>query len=104
MFLAAVILLTVWTVVGDFGWVREVDQETGESFGQCTEESSSAWFYGAGVLMITPAVLTLIMSWKTKDVDESFSEAWWIFALIFVQLQVSIENPRRSLIQGNSWN
>jgi hypothetical protein len=104
LFVSAVILLTCWTVLGDPGWTREVDQETGESFGQCYQDTS-AWFFATGFLMLIPTVLSFIMSWKTKDVDDSFSEAWWIFALIFVQLQVSTENPRQRLIEdSNSWN
>ena len=103
MFVVAVILLTCWTVLDDSGWTREVDQETGESFGQCSQETS-ALFVTAGCLVAIPTVLSFIMSWKTKDVDDSFSEAWWIFALIFVQLQVSAENSRQRIEGSDSWN
>ena len=89
MFAAAVVLLSVWTAVSPFKWVREeVNLDTGESFGRCQGENSVQWFSPLLLIMALPTVLTFVMSWKTKDVDESFSEAWWIFAMIFIQIQV----------------
>lgn len=88
MALFAIAILSTWTAVSNYGWERQVDQETGESFGSCGK-MQTGWIVAAACLMIVSTLLALIMSWKTKDVDESFSEAWWIFALIFVQLQVS---------------
>ena len=97
IFVFVVILLVLWTVLSDFGWHREViDEETGESFGSCSSDCSTAWFAGASVTALLPAVMTLVMAWKTKDVDDSFSEAWWIFSLIFIQIQVSTLDGRRS--------
>jgi len=38
--------------------------------------------------MLIPAALTLLMAWKTKDVDSAYSESLWIFGLIAVQIEV----------------
>jgi uncharacterized membrane protein len=42
-----------------------------------------------GIVMLIPSFLTGVMAWKTKDVDDTYSESSWIFYLIVVQLQVS---------------
>jgi hypothetical protein len=90
MLFASNVILTAWTIISPFQWVREeVDVITGESFGQCIGDSVWAWFAPILVLMLIPTILTFAMAWKTKDVDDAYSETWWIFALIFVQLQVS---------------
>jgi hypothetical protein len=88
--LLAVLGLTFWTIFSGFGWVRtEVDEETGESFGRCASPTNESWFFFCQVfLSAVPVFFAFSMAWKTKDVDDSFSESWWIFALIFVQLQV----------------
>jgi hypothetical protein len=90
MAVTTLIILAIWTAVSPIEWVREeVDDTTGESFGRCRGDNVAAWFAAPiFVIMISPIALTFIMAWKTKDVDEAFSETWWIFALIFVQLQV----------------
>ena len=47
------------------------------------------WLAAVAAVEATCVILTFVMAWKTKDVDDAFSEAKWIFAMIFVQLQVS---------------
>jgi hypothetical protein len=39
--------------------------------------------------MLIPIVLTGVMAWKTKDVDEAYSESSWIFTLILVQIELA---------------
>jgi hypothetical protein len=91
MAVMTLIILAIWTAISPIEWVREeVDDITGESFGRCQGENVAKWFTPIVVIMIISIALTLIMAWKTKDVDEAFSETWWIFALIFVQLQVRL--------------
>jgi hypothetical protein len=76
----------------------EVDEETGESFGRCGSPDE-AWFFFAQVLLASiPVFFAFSMAWRTKAVDDSFSESWWIFAFIFVQLQVS-KLPQSKLFQ-----
>ena len=75
----------------DYHWERAVvDDLTGESFGYCStgEENFSLFFSLVIVVALIPVILVLIMAWKTKDVEDSFSESWWIFALVVVQAQV----------------
>jgi hypothetical protein len=40
-------------------------------------------------------VLTGVMAWKTKDVDNAYAESWWIFVLFLVQLQVRFKPRER---------
>jgi hypothetical protein len=42
------------------------------------------------IVVLIPTLLTLFMAWKTKDVDEAYSESKWIFALIILQLEVTL--------------
>jgi hypothetical protein len=89
MILTAFLILTLWTALGPVHWHRqEINEITGESFGQCTQTSSSAFVIPLMVVLIVPTLLTLFMAWKTKDIDEVYSESKWIFALIIVQLEV----------------
>jgi hypothetical protein len=86
-FVAAVAVLTVWTVVDERIWERdEINPETGESIGQCS--SSESFFIPLAFLLVIPMIMTGVMAWKTKDVSEDFSEARWIWILIIVQLEV----------------
>jgi hypothetical protein len=90
MFLATIAMLTCWTVVDDFGYHRtEVDETSGESIGECHSENMWNWFIPMAVCAVIPTILAFIMAWKTKDVDDSYSETWWIFAMILIQLEVS---------------
>lgn len=92
LFLSSLIILAVWTVIIDFGWYRTVINDfTGESYGTCGNPDDDSWGWFIATLLTSgiPIVLALVMAWKTKDVEDSFSESWWIFSLVFVQLQVS---------------
>ena len=92
IFLATIAILIGWTVASGYGWVREeIDSISGESIGKCSGENNWAWFVPLLVLAAIPTALTMLMAWKTKDVDEAFSESWWIFALVFTQLQVRFD-------------
>jgi hypothetical protein len=86
LFLAAVIVLAVWTAVDKRTWERtEINDETGESIGPCSRPNTPIPFT---FLMLLPAVMTGVMAWKTKDVSEDFSEARWIWIMIIVQFEV----------------
>jgi hypothetical protein len=87
LFLAAVIVLAVWTAVDKRTWERtEINDETGESIGQCSR--SDVFLIPLIFLMLLPTVMTGVMAWKTKDVSEDFSEARWIWIMIIVQFEV----------------
>jgi hypothetical protein len=91
LMVGSVVVLSLFTSLVQYDWQREVEDElTGESFGYC-KGSGQVWFWFAFVMIccILPMFLALFMAWKTKDVDDSFSESWWIFVLVLVQIQVS---------------
>ena len=94
LLLAVVIILIAMTVYGDYGWVRkEVDEISGASVGLCTGDTMYYFLVSIHSLHMVPVFLSGFMAWKTKDLDESFSESKWVLALILVQSQVS-ENEK----------
>jgi 7 transmembrane sweet-taste receptor of 3 GCPR len=89
--LAALLILSLWTALDPLQWSRvEINEITGESFGQCTDNSSGAFLIPLMVVVVIPTFLTLFMAWKTKDVDKAYSESKWIFSLVLLQLEVII--------------
>jgi hypothetical protein len=94
MFISSMVVLAIWTAVETYGWVRlTIDELSGETLGRCgTLDENDGWLWFVAVLLTSgfPVVMALVMAWKTKDVEDSFSESWWIFSLVFVQLQVSL--------------
>jgi hypothetical protein len=40
--------------------------------------------------MLLPSILTAVMAWKTKDIDGSYSESYWIFIMNLVQLEITL--------------
>ncbi|CAB9517308.1 Gamma-aminobutyric acid (GABA) B receptor [Seminavis robusta] len=101
---ATIVVLAAWTIHDPLAWQRdEVDKYSGESIGQC--DSDSMWIY-VPLLMIVmsiPTLLTCVMAWKTKDVDETFTESSWIFILIVVQIQViMVSIPLVVILRGIS--
>jgi hypothetical protein len=42
------------------------------------------------LIMLIPTVLTMFMAWKTKDVDDVYSESSWISIMILVQLEIIV--------------
>lgn len=85
-----VTVLLVWTVLHPFLWVREiVDPVSGASYGRCSSgEHTLVYMIVILTLMVITTVATGMMAWKTKDIDERFAEAKWIFYTIFVQIQL----------------
>ena len=89
MVLATILVLLTWTITDPLRWERNViDQNSLESYGQCQSQHSVAFLSTLAALMLISIVTAATMSWKTKDVDENFSEARWIFYAIFLQCQV----------------
>lgn len=87
----AVMVLTVWNAVDPLVWTRtEIDSVTGESIGICNCDHYAAFMAPLVVVAVIPAFLTALLAWKTRDVDESFTESWYIFVLILLQLEVMI--------------
>mmetsp|Transcript_24308 Transcript_24308/g.57583 ORF Transcript_24308/g.57583 Transcript_24308/m.57583 type:complete len:1041 (+) Transcript_24308:187-3309(+) len=89
MLLAAILVLLTWTIYDPLRWQRIViDQNSLASYGQCQSQHSVAFLCTLAALMLLSILTAATMSWKTKDVDENFSEARWIFYAIFLQCQV----------------
>lgn len=89
--LAALIDLALWTALDPAVWTRvEINFSTGESIGYC--QSNDMWAFAGplAVLMMIPTVLTAVMAYKTKDVDEAYSESSWIFTLILLQVELFV--------------
>ena len=42
------------------------------------------------VVMLIPTLLTELMAWKTRDIEEEYAESRWIFIMILVQFEVII--------------
>lgn len=88
--LLALSTLTLWQCLDPLQWIRvELDPVDGDSVGKCTCATMTYYVVALGIVMLIPSVLTGVMAWKTKDVDDTYSESSWIFYLIVVQLQVS---------------
>lgn len=94
LFVAAIVLLSVMTVVAPLEWERVlIDSDTGESIGRCTSDSFGAFIWTLAILMFIPMVLTGMMAWKTHDVDAIYSDTFWIGVLIVVQIEVRSSRP-----------
>lgn len=89
LFLAALIILGLCAGLDSMQWRRvQVNSETGETIGRCDSEHFAAFLIPLVLIMIIPTVLTMIMAWKTKDIDGSYSESYWISVMVIVQLEV----------------
>ena len=86
---AVLVVLVVWSVHDPFIWVREeIDDFTGESYGQCQSENTLPYLVSVVGINFAATFAAAVMAWKTKDVDERFAEGKWIFYTIFAQLQL----------------
>jgi gamma-aminobutyric acid type B receptor len=89
LFVMALFILGLWTGLDPMHWVREETNEvTGESIGQCQSNNMVAYVIPLVIVMLIPTALTAYMAWRTKDVDEEFSETHWIFIMVLVQCEV----------------
>ena len=102
--LAALVVLMLWTLLDPFHWNREeINEFTSESIGKCESNSAFAFVGPLIGIMLIPTVLTCVMAYKTKDVDETYTESWWIFILIVVQVEVTlIAVPVIVILNGES--
>jgi gamma-aminobutyric acid type B receptor len=83
------VVLSLWTALDSLQWIRvELDESTGESIGGCESEQIFAFLVPLAVLVLIPTVLTGCMAWKTKDIDEVYSDSQWIFILFVSQIEI----------------
>lgn len=88
---AGVLVLGLWTGLDPLIWERvEINAFTGESIGRCASNNIGAFIGPLAFIMVVPTALTGYMAWKTKDVDDAYTESWWIFTLFLVQLELLI--------------
>lgn len=106
LILLDLLLLSLWTALDPLVWQRtETNDDTGESIGQCGCEYHGVFIAILWVLLLIPAVMTGFFAWKTKDVDQAYTESWWIFMMILVQLEVVLVSiPILILLQDVSAN
>jgi hypothetical protein len=87
----ALFVLSLWTGLDSFKWEREeINDVTGESISQCQSQHWGSFLSPLVVLMIIPTIMTGVMAWKTKDVDDAYSESQWISTMIIVQVEVIV--------------
>jgi len=84
----AVGVLIVWTITDPLVWSRTpVDESSGESIGVCDCDHFAAFMGPLVFLAVIPAGMTALFAWKTRDVDDSYTESFWILILILVQIE-----------------
>jgi hypothetical protein len=89
LFVAAIAVLSLWTGLDSMTWQRaEIDSDTGASIAQCQSDHLAGFMIPLVVLMLLPSLLTAVMAWKTKDIDGSYSESYWICIMNVVQLEI----------------
>ena len=87
----ALIILSIWSAIDPLVWEREeIDTETGESIGSCNCDHLTAFLLPLIIVMIIPTFLTGLMAWRTRDVDEEYSESRYIFIMILIQAEVML--------------
>ena len=90
IFVATCGLLAAWTAVDPLLWEREEsNSSSNQSVGFC-RSNSAAFAVPVFVLGCVPTVMTCIMAYKTRDVDASLAESFWIFTMILVQLEAIV--------------
>jgi gamma-aminobutyric acid type B receptor len=104
--LMAFLILSLWTGLDPLRWQRIIlNEATGETIGQCDSDQMAVFVLPLAVVMAAPAILTCWMAWKTKDIDDAYSESYWIFMLVLVQLEVILVSaPIISILRDESTN
>merc|ERR1712048_158164 len=93
--LSAIILLAnSSTNNGGLFWERKlINGNTGESRGMCHHDEDGVLDVFRIIILLlglVPVVLTGLLAWKTRDVDSLYSESYYIFWLIAVQIEVAL--------------
>jgi hypothetical protein len=105
MFTLSLVVLIVWQVVNPLIWIRNVKQVSPrQTYGECsTEDSAAPYIAVLGFLMGTITIMTMYISWKTKDVHSALSESSWIFYGIFSHIQIWVIGiPTYIILNGES--
>lgn len=85
------ILLITWSFISPPSWNRVVVSEQPlVTTGLCTRIDigpDSLWMVGIYSVLFLATALTFVMAWRTKDIQEEFSESKWVFYGIYTHLQ-----------------
>lgn len=88
---AALVVLAIWTATSPLRWQRiEINAVTGESIGRCISNHLGMFIGVLAIVSIVPMGLTCWIAWKTRDVDDAYSESMWIFVLVVLQLELCL--------------
>ncbi|CAB9518514.1 Gamma-aminobutyric acid (GABA) B receptor [Seminavis robusta] len=88
LLLAAVIVLSVWTAIDPWVWERSlINESPPETYGECTSEHTSVFFFLLAGLMVLGKVATAAMAWKTADIPQDFSDTSSVFYALSTHLQ-----------------
>jgi len=88
LILSAAIVLTVWTVVDPFTWVREtISEMPPRTCGLCMSSKGWAYVIPLAVIMFVATALTAYIAWKARDIPSEFQESSWIYYGVFVHIQ-----------------
>ena len=89
LFAVAVIVLIAWTILDGEQWDRDIVNEvTGESYGKCSAKGPVSLIMVMMCIAFLQMILALVAAWRTRDVEDSFSESSWIFGLTFFNVQL----------------
>lgn len=91
VFFIVLLILMFWTIYEPFIWYRYIyDPLTGATKAKCCALKTRYWFTPIFILMNIPVLLTMIMSWKTRDVSSDYSETTAVFYLVIFQVLIML--------------
>ena len=86
----SMIVLIVWQVVDPLTWHRvKINGDPLETYGQCESINYGVipFIIPLGFLFAVIIVMTAVIAWKLKDVQDDLAESKWIFFGIFTHIQ-----------------
>lgn len=102
LLLAAVAVLTVWTVLNRFVWERTlIGEAPAETYGECTSDHWEIYFLVLAGLIVFSKIVTAGLAWKTCDIPQDFSDASSVFYAISAHLQAWFIGVPILVVLGN---
>jgi gamma-aminobutyric acid type B receptor len=87
-FTGNLIVLLCWQLIDPLKWERIViHEEPLHTSGKCTSENATPFIASLGVMIAVITGMNLIISWKTRDLQDEIAEVKWIFYGIFSHVQ-----------------
>jgi 7 transmembrane sweet-taste receptor of 3 GCPR len=88
----SLIVLTVWQITDPFSWNREgiADSDPYETYGKCTSKKNGSLPFMIPIILLVGITVgtTAVYSWKLRNVQSELAESSWIFAGIFIHIQM----------------